>query len=213
MLQQASSGALPSTWARAAIHDTVAAIVRQAPYRRDLERTLLDRVDRWIGDVLDRIFFGLRGLPHGREIAVLAAGLLVVLIVARVLYARRLRAAVLDESAITGVDRRVSADPWRDAERLASAGQYTEAAHALYRAVVAALAARGAMRPHVSKTSGDYARELRRRGDPAERPFRLFGARYDRIIYGTGICNASDYHTLFDEARAVFDTTPREQVA
>jgi hypothetical protein len=37
-------------WSRAAIHDTVAAIVNQAGYRRDLRSTLLDRILQWIAD-------------------------------------------------------------------------------------------------------------------------------------------------------------------
>lgn len=213
MLPQASSGPFPPTWTRVAIHDTVAALIRQAPYRRDVQRTLLDRLTRWIGEVIDSFFTGIRGIPHGREVAVIAAAVLVILIAGRMLYARRLRARDVEVVAGTSVDSRVLADPWREAERLAKAGQFTEAAHALYRSVVAALATRDLIRPHASKTNGDYARELRWRSAPAEVPFRRFGARYDRIIYGTGVCDAADYASLLAEARTVFGAAQTERAA
>ena len=213
MLAQASSGTLPPSWTRAAIHDTVASIVRQAPYRRDVQRTLFDRLVRWFFDLFDRIFYTVRGVPHGREVAVVAAAILVLLIVGRVVYARRLRTSEAEDLLGPQADGRGLPDPWREAERLASAGQFTEAAHALYRSIIAALASRELVRPHASKTSGDYARELRRRNAPAESPFRRFGSRYDRIIYGTGVCDASNYAALVSEARNVFDAAERERAA
>lgn len=213
MLQQAPSGAFASPWTRAAIHDSVAAIVRQTPYRRDLQRTLFDRIVRWIGELIDRIFAGVRSVPHGRELAVVAAIVLVLLLVGRIVYARRLRARADEELARSEVDSHGIFDPWREAERLARAGEYTEAAHALYQGVIAGLAKRGLVRAHPSKTSGDYARELRRRGALADTPFRRFGSRYDRIIYGTGVCDEANYRALLDEAGAVLAAMQRERAA
>jgi hypothetical protein len=213
MLMQASSGALPPTWTRTAVHDSVAAIVKQSAYRRDVQHTLFDRLVQWIFDLLDRLFNDVRGLPHGRELALVAAAVLVLLIAGRVLYARRLRVRGLKEMTETEVERQTLDDPWREAERLANAGQFTEAAHALYRSVVAVLAARSLVHPHASKTSGDYARELRRRNNPAEAPFRRFGSRYDRLIYGTGRCDAANYAVLLAEARTVFGAAESERAA
>jgi hypothetical protein len=213
MLAQAATGALPPTWTRAAIHDTVASIVRQSPYRRDVQHTLFDRLVQWIFELLDRLFSSVRGLPHGREIALIAAAVLIVLIAGRVLYARRLRAHGFEEIADARIEGSTAGDPWREAERLASAGQFTEAAHALYRSIIAVLATRGLVRPHASKTSGDYARELRRRNAPAEASFRRFGSRYDRIIYGTGVCDETNYGALLTDARAVFGAAESERAA
>jgi hypothetical protein len=204
--------AAPAIWPKAAIHDTVAAIAKQPAYRRDVGTTLLDRLLQWLGDLYVRAMQALGGLPHGRLVATVAAALVVVLVLARIAYAARLRAP-LRESAAGGrrAGRGGSAiDPWRDAEQLAANGRFTEAAHALYRAAVTMLAARGLVRPHESKTSGDYARELRRRGSPSYTPFRRFGARYDRIIYGAGVCSAADYRALLDDARSL---TPVERAA
>jgi hypothetical protein len=203
MVLQAAAGVPVPIWSRAAIHDTVAAIVRQGAYRRDVSTTLLDRLLQWLAETFARMVQALGGVPHSRFVATVAAAIVGTLIVARVLYAARLRAP---DSAVPATARwRASstADPWREAEQLAAGGNFTEAAHALYRAALAMLAAAGLVRLHDSKTSGDYARELHRRGASPYASFRRFGARYDRIIYGTGSCDATQYSMLLDAARAV----------
>lgn len=194
-----------AVWSRAAIHDTVAAIVRQPGYRRSLGTTLLDRVLGWIGDLYSRLVAALGTVPHGRVVATIAAATVALLVVARIAYAARLRGGSTMSLARRRGRRAAAADPWREAEQLAAAGQFTEAAHALYRATVAMLASQGLVRRHDSKTSGDYARELRRRGAPAYAAFRRFGGRYDRIIYGTGMCDAAGYDALLADARAVLE--------
>ena len=204
MLVVQANGVPVPVWPRAAIHDSVAAIVKQAAYRRDISTTLLDRIIGWFRDFLGRILDGIGGVPHGQLVATIAAGVVALLIVARLVYAARLRAAEVQEGGRRGVIGTSTRDPWHEAELLAGAGQFTEAAHALYRGTIGYLAASGVVRLHTSKTSGDYARELRRRGAPAYAPFRRFGALYDRIIYGAGTCSAPEYATLLDAARAVF---------
>ena|SRR5689334_21771349 len=205
---QSGAGA-PTVWPRAAIHDTVAAIVRQPAYRRDIGTTLLDRLLQWLADAYERLVQAISGVPHGRLAATIAAGLVAGLIVARVVYAARLRGDVVagpDGSHARATD---GADPWVDAERLAARARFTEAAHALYHAGLAMLAARGLLRVLDSKTSGDYARELRRRGSPVYAAFRRFGTCYDRIIYGTGVCSADDYQVLLEDARGLVPVAER----
>ena len=191
------------TWSRAAIHDTVAAIVRQPAYRRDLGSTLLDRILQWMGEWYARFVDALGVVPHGRAIATAATVAVALLILTRIFYASRLRGVGALRPGARRTRGAISADPWSEAEALSSAGHYTEAAHLLYRGTLAWLAANGLVRLHDSKTSGDYARELRRKGDSAYASFRRFGARYDRIIYGSGVCDAVGYHTLLEDARAV----------
>lgn len=199
-------------WPRAAIHDTVAAIVRQPSYRRGLGTTLLDRPLGWIGDWYSRLVAALGTVPHGRVVATIAAATVALLVIARIAYAARLRGTSTTSIANGRSRRGTAADPWREAEQLAAAGQFTEAAHALYRGTVTILASQGLVRRHEAKTSGDYARELRRRGAPAYTAFRAFGLRYDRIIYGTGTCDAAGYDALLAEARAVLER-PGERAA
>lgn len=212
-VQQVPGGEAVTVWPRGAIHDTVAAIVKQSAYHRQVARSLFDRITQWIGDMVLRLFQTLGGVPHGRVVATIAAGVVVALVVVRVVYAARLRTTP-EESAVFGGRRVATAgDPWRSAEDLAAAGRFTEAAHALYRATLGMLATRGQIRLHSSKTSGDYALELRRRGAGAYAPFRRFGRRYDRVIYGTGTCDAADYAALLDDARMVGSARDGERAA
>jgi len=212
-VQQVAGGEAVTVWPRVAIHDTVASIVKQSAYHRQVAQSLFDRIMQWIGDMVLRLVQTLGGVPHGRVVATIAAAVVVALVVARVLYAARLRTTPAESAVFGGRRVATSADPWRSAEDLAAAGQFTEAAHALYRATLGMLAARGQIRLHASKTTGDYAVELRRRGAGAHAPFRRFGRRYDRIIYGTGTCDATEYAALLDDARMVGSARDREHAA
>lgn len=101
----------------------------------------------------------------------------------------------------------------REAERLAGEGHYSEAAHALYQGVIQQLARNGQVRPHRSKTSGDYVRELRAHGSPAQQSFRRFGRRYDRILFGDGRCDAAGFEALRADAQPVIDAVDAEHAA
>ena len=212
MLQLPGGPSIPS-WSRAAIHDTVAAITRQRGYVRNTRASLFDRFFDWLVGLYERFSQSLGDVPYGRRIAVVLAIVLAVIVLARLLFAARLRDEGEPGEAPRRATRVTTTEAWREAESLAAAGQFTEAAHALYRATLTLLAANGLVRLHESKTSGDYARELRRRGSPAYAAFRRFGSRYDRIIYGEGRCDQRGYRELVEAARPVFDAPPSERAA
>jgi hypothetical protein len=65
------------------------------------------------------------------------------------------------------------------------------------------LSRRERLRLHPSKTSGEYARELQTIGSPSHVPFRRFGRQYDRVLFGSGRCDAVDYAFLLDQARSL----------
>lgn len=83
-----------------------------------------------------------------------------------------------------------------DAERLAALGRFTDAAHILYAALLAAVGRRGHVRLHPSKTIGDYLRELRRASSPLLARFRDFARAYELVIYGLGECDRERYDRL-----------------
>ena len=197
MLQQVGGALTP--WPATAVHDTMAAIVRQMAYRRSIRTSVLDRVFSWLFDLLDRFAGTLRGIPGGRYIALGGALLIVGLIVARVIYGARLREEA-EQRARAGRKARTYADPWAEAERAAADGRFTDAAHALHAAVLESLSRRERVRLHPSKTDGDYARELRRAQSGAYGPFREFGRLYDRLIYGYGACDGPGYAALLERA-------------
>ena len=188
-------------WPDDAVHDSVAAIARQAMYQRAVGQTLMKQLLAWIGRLINEVAALFRGSGAGRAITIAGIVLLAVLVIARFIVStvaareHRSRAA-----GFRGMTAHAS-DPWGDAERLAIAGRFTEAAHAVFAALLLAFAARGEVRLHGSKTTGDYARELRRRGAAGESGFRAFRARYDRIIYGVGECSEEEYAALLRDAR------------
>jgi hypothetical protein len=185
-------------WSAYQVRDTVAAIAQQADYQRQLGRSLWDRLWSWIFDWLDRFLDLFRDSVTTRGVTIALLVLLVALIVARIVIVLRAQEAGTEPAGTPGRSR--SADPWLEAERLAAAGRHTDAAHALLAAVLTALAARGEVRLHESKTTGDYTRELERSGSPARSSFRAFRRRYDVLIYGAGSCTAEDFAALRRDA-------------
>lgn len=205
LLQLATQGR-NAPWPAAAIQDSIAAVIRQRPYQRSVRATLLDRILDWLAALIRRIFSSVSEIPNAKWIVLALAIVVVVAIVVRLVLGneaeeqrRRVRAG-----AVKG-----ASDPWGEAERLAAAGNYTEAAHLLYRGVTERLAAAERIRLHPSKTSGDYARELHLRGFAAAADFRQFGRRYDRVMFGIGVCDAPTYAMLRDLATRVFRAEER----
>lgn len=188
-------------WPAAAIQDTVAAIIRQPAYRRSLRETLLERLLDWFAALVRRLFSAVSEVPNVKWVVLGLAVLVVVAVMLRIALGsetgeRRRRSA---PGRVVG-----GADPWLEADRLASAGDFTEAAHLLYRGVIERLAAGERIRLHPSKTSGDYARELGMRGSGVHGEFRQFGRRYERALFGVGSFDAATYSTLREHAVRMF---------
>jgi hypothetical protein len=101
---------------------------------------------------------------------------------------------------LRGARSGTSSDPWALAQRLAAEGRYTEAAHALYGALLTRVAARVTLRLHPSKTAGDYARDLRVAAPSVFGPFREFARDYEVVIYGLGTCDQPRFERLIDLA-------------
>jgi hypothetical protein len=154
--------------------------------------------------LVDPLLSALRRSPvlYWTVIALLA--LLAVAIVARALFLWRQRrlfnaAALAWESSPL---RRAGRDPWTAAEELSARGEFTDAAHALYAALLENAAQAGQIRLHPSKTAGDYVRELRNRSSSLFTLFRDFARSYETVIYGLGSCDAERYHRLYALAGA-----------
>ena len=95
-------------------------------------------------------------------------------------------------------------DWWSIADNLAARDDWTEAAHALYMALVTAAARTGALSIHDSKTTGDYLREVRRRSGAFDTTrFAEFTQSYETVIYGAGTCDPERYTTLREIAARI----------
>lgn len=183
-------------WPASVVHDTVAAIARGLEYRRSLRQSLLDRVFLWVGEAVAKIISFIRHLPSSRTIGLTVLGIIVALIVVRLVVAAFARDDAGVRRSRRGGGRAVD-DPFEAAERYAAEGRYEDAAHAIYHGVLLALARRERLRLDPSKTSGDYARELRARGSSSYQPFRAFSRRFDVAVFGHGGCDAP----LIDDLR------------
>jgi hypothetical protein len=182
----------PST---VAVRDTIASVFSQRAYDRSIGESLWDRFWSFVYDLLSRVFDIVGTSKLTRPIVFVLLVILGVLVLARIAIAVR-TAALADgpRRAHGHFGRRT--DPWAEAQRLAAAGQYTEAAHALYAALLEAVARREDLRIHPSKTVGDYLRELRRRSSNLIPSFRDFARLYEVVVYGLGFCDRERYERL-----------------
>jgi len=196
-------------WSTAEIHDTVAAIARQPAYATPLRRSLLGRAVTFLINRFADLVALLNGSREFRWMAIIATILVVLAVAGRIVISRQLD--VFGKRAGRGArlisERR---DYWTLSRELATAGDFAGACHALYAAVIQTLARDGSLDVHSSKTSGDYARELRRHESPALQSFRTFARQFDRIVYGTSSVAAEDYERL---ARAAESVTPTRNAA
>lgn len=182
-------------WSARQIHDTVAAIARQPVYGGASKRSLLGRALRFVFDRIADLFRGVEGSINARIVIFLALGLIAFIVIGRIVMDRRLaevRAARSGARARGGarVDFRAAAVD--AAER----GRYDEAAHLLHAAVIDALTRGGAVKWHPSRTNGDYARDLRRRGSPLAAAFRAFVSDFERVVFGMRGVTREDYLRL-----------------
>jgi len=189
-----------AAWDKGAIHDTVAAVSAQPVFQRALGDSAWRQFWRWFGRVVSDLVDFFRDSHAGRTFVVALFALLLVLVIVRVWMGERALAEITPRGDADRT-RTPGTDAWLEAERLATAGDFTRAAHSLFAALLASCASRGELRLHPSKTTGDYARELRQRGIASQRGFQTFRSRYDRIIYGARECTATDYSALLSEAR------------
>jgi hypothetical protein len=195
-------GTAAQSWSVPAVHDTVADIARQPVYERSLGESAWQQFWRAVGRFLQTIFEFFRGSATGRHVTLA----IVILIVAAVAIHFILATLATRSDAVaadSGPARARAADAWREAERLAAAGAFTDASHALLAALLSSFAQRGEVRLHASKTAGDYARELARRGSPARAAFQQFRRRYDAVIFGVGTCDADQYAALLRDAAPI----------
>ncbi len=181
------------------MHDTVAAIARQSPYERSLGASALRRFFNWLNEMLNSFVNFFKGSSTGRIVTtVIVAIIVVAFIVHLIVSTLAAKNDVVSAGALPSGSRTV--DAWREAQRLAAAGHFTDASHALLAALLWTFAQRGEVRLHQSKTAGDYARELARRGSPARGAFQQFRRRYDEVIFGVGVCSADEYTALLRDA-------------
>jgi hypothetical protein len=190
----------------AALRDTIAAVFQSSDYSRTWQEILWGRLVLAAQRLREFLQQAAREHPLLFWVSLGVVVTVLVLLLARGAYLARKRADLVASSARfgrgmgrTGED----ADAWHLAQKLASAGNYTEAAHALYRHLLYWLASGGGLELHPSKTVGDYARELRMRASSFHGGYRNFARSYEVVIYGLGYCDREGFDRLLSLANAV----------
>jgi hypothetical protein len=163
---------------------------------------LWDRFWVWVARHLGDIIRAARDLPSLRWAVIAALCALAIALIGRVIYIAGTHDAASLRRKRTAPGGSGSRDPWEMAEELADRGEYTEAAHALYAALLGAVARAEPVRLHASKTAGDYARELRRLNSSRFGGFREFARAYETVVYGLGTCDRARYMRLLSLATA-----------
>ena len=189
-----------------AIRDTLTAVFAGPDFTSVARETLFSRIIHWIGELLrelQRLTGGSRLLYYT---VLVAAVLLVVGMIARTVYVAYAGGAFGGRRGglFPGGARGEADDPWTIAQRLASEGDYTAAAHELYGAVLLSASRGGLVRLHDAKTIGDYLREMRTRASAGLlQAFREFTRGYEYVVYGVGQCDRARYERLYGLATQI----------
>lgn len=185
-----------------AIRQTVDQVFRAPEYNRT---SALARFFGWLGEQYGRFidwispaFGALHRSPPLYWLVVTALIVVLAAIIGRAAYLWYMRSTAAAHAPAWAVAarRRGGRDPWLAAQELAAGGNYTDAAHALYAALLEAAARQQQLRLHPSKTVGDYVRELRARSSALFSRFRDFARSYEVVIYGIGSCDQERYERL-----------------
>ena len=180
------------------IADAAASVFAAEEFARG-RPSLLQRAYEWLRELLAPTGEATSGSGVVFWALIVAGGFLVLLVVGRAAYLARMRQAErASERSVgrPGGARAGRGDPWRTAEELAAAGEFTEAAHALYLALLDAVARRERLRLHPAFTVGDYVRALRSRSSSLFARFREFASSYETVVYGIGVCDRDRYERL-----------------
>ncbi|MEJ7810564.1 MAG: DUF4129 domain-containing protein [Gemmatimonadaceae bacterium] len=204
-VSQGVSQALPQ-FSDSAIADTIAAVFRARAYTDRQQPWLLQKLEDWahaLWNLLVRLFHPIgeaaRASTVVRVLMIAVLTLAVGAVIGRLLYGAYLRRGRAAGAGRSRGDARLGGRPgdaWAAAQGHAARGEFTEAAHALYAALLDAAARQGQLSLHPSKTAGDYVRELRTRSSALFGRFRDFARSYEVVIYGIGSCDRERYERL-----------------
>ena len=176
----------------AAIGDTIARIVLERGYYRNVTSTLLSRGLEWLSRTLRDLFLQAAGSRGTYLVSLSLIALVIIAAIARSVIVARARR----QAAARRVSEASADDLLAQARGLAAQAAFVQAAHLLYAAVVTRLVESKQVRRHPSKTVGDYFRDLRAAGLPSASAYRAFARTYEIVAYGDGVCDAVRYAHL-----------------
>ena len=169
--------------------------------------TIFERIARVIqeaiADALNALFSGGRsGVVAWTIVAVVA--IVVTIVAVRVIRSVRGNPVADDDDVrIVASTRRPATDWDREAAEHAAAGRWRDALRCRYRALVARLAALGAVDEIPGRTAGEYRLDLRRSRPDAAEPFGEATEMFERVWYGHRDTDASEEERFRELAAAV----------
>jgi hypothetical protein len=183
------------------IREAITTVFARRAYDRSIATTFWSRiwnaVLNWLSDLLQSV----RHAGPAQKGALVVLLIVLVAMVARLAIVSNAAGVAFRRAGMAGFGR--SQDAWAEAQRLASMGQYTDAAHALYRGLLDDMARRDQIQLHYSKTVGDYGRDLRRRSSTLAPRYREFARSYETVVYGLGTCDRERYERLYALATGI----------
>ena len=174
-------------------------------------QTIWERVVGWfrdrLADLLSALFSG------GRTSIVAWAALIVVLAVVaflifKIVTTMRANPTAAPTFDVTTERRRPAVDWEREAQEHAAAGRWREALRCRYRALVARLAAAGAVDEIPGRTAGEYRLEVRRTRPDAAPPFTEATDIFERAWYGHADVDTADDERFRALADRVLERPP-----
>jgi hypothetical protein len=163
----------------------------QAATPRSPWQAVWEAIANWLYDVLVGLFQPIRAAASGRELGINLAIMAVALVLLGVLAAFVARAVGLSvgrdaagKARAAAARRERSDEHWRRAQELAEAGQFPEAARALYLSALHALEEHAVLRVQAALTNREHADRVAREHPELNGVFATLVQRYDRIRYG-----------------------------
>jgi hypothetical protein len=164
------------------------------PEYREPPKSLWDRINEWIGDVLSRLFenLGFGGGALGAFVSYLLLAVLIGLLVWLFVWIAQSgawgagrRADREGDPVILAADAYRSAKDWlAEAQRHEAEGRWSEGLLCRYRALVVQLVERGVIAELAGRTAGEYVADVRQR-DPARAPaFTAATELFEAAWYG-----------------------------
>lgn len=177
------------------VQQTISAVFAGEQYQRSLRRSLWEQLVGWIGRIINAVMRAMEDSPTLKWTVILSLAGIATAIAIRVAYVKRLDEiggrVRLHDSKQCG-----RGNLWNLAQEEAAAGEFLQAAHTLYMAILESISRSDRIVIESSKTVGDYSRELRRKASQSLPLYREFAHLYEPVVWGTGRCDRESFDRL-----------------
>ena len=169
--------------------------------------SIIERIEGWVSDGLNRVLEVFSGVAGGGVIAtviLIAAAVLVVMMLLR--FGRGVQRDPGLPAALVRTGRGRTADEWRaEAAGFEAQGQWRAALRCRYRALVAEVAGRGVLDDLPGKTTGEERVEVARAMPAVGEQFREATALFDEAWYGDAPTGPTEAARLRDLSATVLE--------